>query len=90
MEDCKITIYQNKYSCMMASIFRGCLSIKSEVFEDDDFPGSEKAYNLDKESTDKFFSMITLETFVQQCKSAFWLEDFLEKNDIKYTSSQIW
>ena len=84
------TIYEHNISCMTASVYNGCLSILSEVFEDKTHYGSEKAYNLDKESTDKFFSIISLEDFIAQCDSSMWLEDFLEKNDISYISSMIW
>lgn len=86
----RVTIYENNVSCMIASVYKGCLSILSEVFEDDTHYGSEKAYDLDKESTEKFFSLISLDEFIAQCNSSMWLNEFLEKNKINYTSSLIW
>jgi hypothetical protein len=44
--------------------------------------------SFSKETTEKLFSILTLESFIEMCKSVTLLEieKFFEENDIKYES----
>lgn len=89
MEDKRFLIYANSTSSLDGNITDGCLSLLSEVYGAD--YDSEKHYKLTKEETDKLFSVITFEDFIDFCRKemTLGLEELLSYYDIKYESFTI-
>ena len=75
-------IYKEENVSLHGRIEKGCLRLESVVYGDE--YDSEKYYDFTKEDTDKLFSIISFEDFLQSCREGhlMWLEDFLKKNDI--------
>lgn len=88
MEDKKFTIYNESDVYLGGSINNGCLSLLSEVNGD---YTSEMSYGLTKENTDKLFSIISFDDFVDLCKkeSLIGFLEFLDKHSIEYQSRLI-
>ena len=55
MTDCKFTIYNEQYVYLGGEIKNGCLELTSEVFEDENYPDSEKHYIFSASQTEKLF-----------------------------------
>ena len=82
MKDRKFVIYKERYISLSGQIAGGCLSLDSEV-HGDDFD-SEKHYRFTKEQTEKLFSIISHDDFLELCreKHLVGMEDFLSKYGI--------
>ena len=67
----------------------GCLSLVSKAYGDD--YDSEKHYDFSKGETEKLFSILTLDEFVNLCntKKLIGMESFLERKGITYSSCTI-
>ena len=90
------TVVNLKFSCysdgsvyLGGMIKNGCLNLESEV--SGEYYDSEKYYSFSKEATEKLFSLLTLESFIEMCKRVhlFGLEKYLEENNIKYENCGI-
>ncbi len=78
----KFIIYSEKNIFLEGEIKDGCLHLESCVYGDE--YDSEKHYVFDNTDTDKLFSLLSFEEFLESCRKGrlMWLEDYLEKNDI--------
>lgn len=85
METKVINLYATSTSSMSMTIYDdGRIKIVSEVYGHE--YDSEMNYEISKEEGEKMFSILPLENFCKQCKNCAWLDDFLEKNGIKYAA----
>lgn len=86
VENLSFSCYGDRNIYLGGTIKNGCLNLESVVYGDD-FE-SEKHYLFSKETTEKLFSILTLESFIEMCKSVplLEIEKFFEENDIKYES----
>ncbi len=85
--DTSFLIYANKTSSFDGYIKDGCLYMTSEVYGNgDSCMDSEMHYSFSLEETNKLFSLISVDEFIESCKNGgtMWLHDFLWKNDIQY------
>ena len=84
IKDLKFEIYNELYVYLGGEISKGCLELTSEVYGDDDYPDSEKHYVFTESQTEKLFSLINLEEFIDSCRRGhlLWLEWFLRENRI--------
>ncbi len=82
MEDLDFVIYKEKYISLAGQILGGCLMLDSEVCGDDF--DSEKHYRFTKEQTEKLFSIIAFDDFIELCreKHLIGMEDFLNEHSI--------
>jgi len=89
MENQEFTIYTEKDICLNGRISEGCLHLESYVSGDG--YSSEKYYDLSKSESDKLFSLISLEEFVELCKKEHLVgvEEFFKKNDIE-VQTYVW
>lgn len=81
--------YSERNESLRGRITDGCLSLTSEVYGDD--YESEKHYDFSKGETEKLFSILTLDEFVNLCntKKLIGMESFLERKGITYSSCTI-
>ena len=86
MQDRDIDIYGGGGTSLGGYIREGCLILKSEVYGDD--YESERNYKFTKEDTEKLFSIISIEDFIELCKRerVRGMEKFLHKNGIHPTT----
>lgn len=89
MKDGKVVIYQTNVSHMIARFTDGSLDIESTIYGNDDFWESEKHYVFNKQQTEKLLSIISIEELCKKCKSAMWLEQFLEKHNLLHSEAGI-
>ena len=84
MKDQEFGIYWEPFISLDGEIKNGELHLISCVLGDD--YDSEKHYFFSRESTEKLFSIISLERFIQLCRSRHLsgLEAFLKRKGIKY------
>ncbi len=84
MNDCKFTIYNEQYVSLKGTIGDGRLELTSHVYGDEIYPDSEEHYAFSQEQTEKLFSLISLEDFIDSCRSGhlLWLSQFLEEHEI--------
>ena len=84
MTDCNFTIYNEQYVYLGGEIKNGCLELTSEVFGDENYWDSEKHYVFSGSQTEKLFSLISLEDFIDSCRRGhlLWLEQFLREHGI--------
>lgn len=89
MPDMNLSIYSSGGSNLRGTITNGCLHLTSEIWGDDF--DSEKHYVFTEEDTNKLFSIMELDEFVEACKKGhvLWLEHFLHENDIDYSGACI-
>ena len=89
MKDQEFTIYSERYIYLGGSIRNGCLQLDSEVYGDE--YDSEKHYLFSRLTTDKLFSICTLEEFINICRKGhlFGMEAFLRANGIRYETAGI-
>ncbi len=75
-------IYNEEFVTLEGDIKCGCLHLESNVYGED--YDSEKHYTFSEEDTEKLFSIMSLDEFIEACRKGhlMWLEDFLEENDI--------
>ena len=87
MENTAFTIYKNPGIYDGGGIKDDCLYIDSEISGADDFPDSERHYRLSKDETAKLLSTITLDRFIELCKSEglIGMEEFFNSNGITYS-----
>ena len=88
MTDRSFVCYSERYVFLGGTIEGGCLRMESDIAGDDQYPDSEKIYSFSKEETEKLFSIISVDDFVKLCreKHLMGMEEFLEENDITYSS----
>lgn len=86
MENITFTIYKDRCVYDGGGIKDDCLYIDSEISGADDFPDSERHYRLSKEETAKLLSTITLDQFIELCKSKglTGMEEYFNTNSITY------
>lgn len=74
-------------SYLGGEITDGVLTVESEVYGGDDWYDSERYYTLTKESTEKLFSLVTVEEFeeIGRTCNLSGLLSFLDRNDIEYS-----
>lgn len=89
MENQEFTIYTEKDICLNGRISEGCLHLESYV-SGDDF-SSEKYYDLSKAESDKLFSLISLEDFIELCKreKLTGMEEYFRRNNIQ-VQTYVW
>lgn len=82
LTDMKLDIYSGGGISLQGIIKDGCLHLTSEVWGDD--YDSEKHYVLTREDTEKLFSIIEVDEFIEECREGhtLWMEDFFEMNGI--------
>ena len=66
MKDTSFTCYIERFVCLEGKIKDGQLYMDSEVWGDE--YDSEKHYRLTKEDTEKLFSEMTLDQFIEFCR----------------------
>lgn len=65
MKDESFSLTSDRNGVDHGRIQDGCLYIDSEIYETDDWPGSEMHYRLTKKDTDKLFHAVgTVEDFI--------------------------
>ncbi len=84
MENQHFTISKNDYSSFFGSIIDGCLSLEEDIDGDGNWPDTEKHYSFSEEDTAKLFSIISIDEFIEFCRThnLSELDRFLELNDI--------
>jgi hypothetical protein len=83
MEDRRFVLYSNAGASLTGEIAGGCLRLYSEVYGEYD---SEVHYALSKDATDKLFSLMSFEEFVDLCQEhGVWgFQRFLGENSIEF------
>ncbi len=86
MEDQVFTVYREQNVTLEGDIRNGCLHLDSFVYGDD--YDSEQHYIFSKEETDRLFSLMSLDEFLDYCRSdhLLGLDRLLKKHQIKYRS----
>jgi len=79
-------------SYLGGEITDGVLTVESEVYGGDDWYDSECYYTLTKESTEKLFSLVTVEEFeeIGRTCNLIGLLSFLDRNDIEYSLTHLY
>lgn len=87
--DKTFSIYNISHVHLNGEIRNGKLHIISEVYGDD--YDSEKHYELSKEETNRLFSLISLEDFIDYCRKnhVSGMEDLFNSYNITYYSRGI-
>lgn len=88
-KDISFTCYADRYIYMGGNISDGVLSLTSEVYGDD--YDSERHYIFTKEETEKLFSIVTLDEFIELGKEGHCsgLESFLSAHGIRFDTMTI-
>lgn len=75
-------VYNLKYVSLSGSIRNGCLHLESFVYGDE--YDSEKYYDFTAEDTNRLFSLLNFDSFIDSCKKGglIWMEKFLDDFDI--------
>lgn len=86
MKDQRFNIYNEQYVHLGGDITDGSLHLESEVYGED--YDSEKHYTFSKEETEKLFSIISLEDFIELCRKEhlIGMEQFLADHHVEYGS----
>ncbi len=82
MDDMDLNIYNTRTISLNGVIRDGQLHITSEVYGDD--YDSEKHYVFSVEDTNKLFSLIDVDSFIELCRkeNVIGMEAFFRKNEI--------
>lgn len=89
MENQDFIIYKEKDVQLTGRISEGCLHLESYVSGDG--YSSEKYYDLSKSESDKLFSLISFEDFIELCKKEklMGMEEYFHRNDIQ-VQTYVW
>ena len=88
-EDQEFTVYYYVSVYLGGRIRNGCLELDSEVYGEE--YDSEKHYMFSRKETEKLFSIVTLQEFIELCRrgNLIGMEAFLRDNGIRYSSVTI-
>lgn len=82
-------LYDRDGCCLTGSFKEGCISLYFEI--DTDELKSEIGYSIDKENTDMLLNILSLDEFWILCKKGlYYAIEYLDSNNIKYSTHQYW